>query len=53
MRLCSDRTPGVNSSGSMENDYFYNADGELLVVTQLNGLLFFTEFAASNSRSRW
>jgi homogentisate 1,2-dioxygenase len=28
----------------MENDYFYNADGELLIVPQLNGLLFFTEF---------
>jgi homogentisate 1,2-dioxygenase len=31
-------------TASMENDYFYNADGELLVVPQLNGLLFFTEF---------
>ena len=28
----------------MKNDYFYNADGELLVVPQLNGLMFFTEF---------
>jgi homogentisate 1,2-dioxygenase len=32
------------ATASMENDYFYNADGELLVVPQLNGLLFFTEF---------
>jgi len=32
------------ATASMEDDYFYNADGELLVVPQLNGLLFFTEF---------
>jgi homogentisate 1,2-dioxygenase len=31
-------------TASMNNDYFYNADGELLVVPQLNGLMFFTEF---------
>ena len=29
---------------SMENDYFYNADGELLIVPQENSLRFFTEF---------
>ena len=29
---------------SMENDYFYNADGELLVVPQEGALRFFTEF---------
>jgi homogentisate 1,2-dioxygenase len=29
---------------SMIDDYFYNADGELLVAPQQGGLLFFTEF---------
>jgi homogentisate 1,2-dioxygenase len=29
---------------SMDNDYFYNADGELLVVPQEGSVLFFTEF---------
>ena len=29
---------------SMEDEYFYNADGELLIVPQQNSLLFFTEF---------
>ena len=29
---------------SMENDYFYNADGEMLVVPQQGALRFFTEF---------
>ncbi len=29
---------------SMENEYFFNADGELLVVAQENGLRFRTEF---------
>ena len=29
---------------SMEDDYFFNADGELLVVPQQGRLLFFTEF---------
>ena len=29
---------------SMEDDYFYNADGELLVVPQQGALRFFTEF---------
>lgn len=29
---------------SMERDYFYNADGELLIVPQEGGLLFLTEF---------
>jgi homogentisate 1,2-dioxygenase len=31
-------------TASMKDDYFYNADGELLIVPQLNGLMFFTEF---------
>jgi len=31
---------------SMQNEYFYNADGELLIVPQQNSLLFFTEFGA-------
>jgi homogentisate 1,2-dioxygenase len=29
---------------SMQDEYFYNADGELLIVPQQNSLLFFTEF---------
>jgi homogentisate 1,2-dioxygenase len=29
---------------SMENEYFFNADGELLIVAQQNGLRFRTEF---------
>jgi homogentisate 1,2-dioxygenase len=29
---------------SMDDDYFYNADGELLIVPQIGRLLFFTEF---------
>jgi homogentisate 1,2-dioxygenase len=29
---------------SMENDYFYNADGEFLIVPQQGSLCFFTEF---------
>ena len=29
---------------SMVDDYFYNADGELLIVPQENGLVFLTEF---------
>jgi homogentisate 1,2-dioxygenase len=32
------------ATASMHTDYFYNADGELLVVPQLNALLFVTEF---------
>ncbi len=31
---------------SMERDYFYNADGEMLIVPQEGGLLFHTEFGA-------
>jgi len=41
---------------SMESDYFYNADGELLIVPQQGRLRFFTEFgrieAEPNSTSR-
>jgi homogentisate 1,2-dioxygenase len=33
---------------SMEHDYFYNADGELLIVPQQGSLLFFTEFGRIN-----
>jgi homogentisate 1,2-dioxygenase len=33
---------------SMENEYFFDADGELLVVAQENGLRFRTEFGVIN-----
>jgi homogentisate 1,2-dioxygenase len=29
---------------SMEDEYFYNADGELLVVPEQNSIMIFTEF---------
>ncbi|MCH9705703.1 MAG: homogentisate 1,2-dioxygenase [Proteobacteria bacterium] len=29
---------------SMENDYFFNRDGELLIVPELNGIIIHTEF---------
>jgi homogentisate 1,2-dioxygenase len=32
------------ATASMENEYFYNADGELLIVPQQGALSFFTEF---------
>jgi len=32
------------ATASMTDDYFYNADGEMLVVAQTGGLRFFTEF---------
>ena len=37
---------------SMVDDYFYNADGELLIVPQQGSLLFFTEFGRIAHRSR-
>ena len=33
----------ISSTASMVDDYFFNADGELLVVPQQGGLRFFTE----------
>ncbi len=34
----------MNVTRSMERDYFYNADAEMLVVPEVGRLLFFTEF---------
>ena len=34
---------------SMQNEYFFNADGELLIVAQQNGPAFRTEFGTSRS----
>ena len=36
-------SPSISSTSSMSDDYFYNADGELLVVPQEGRLRFFTE----------
>ena len=48
-RATSTRKPAwprtsISSPQSMEDDYFYDADGELLVVPQQGSLRFFTEF---------